>query len=145
MTKTSQFSNITLLLFFWGCFDSLLNFRYWSKFHVNIITGSGVITILFDKGLTSNLEIGNTLVRVFPNIWRQGLVMDTKFDTNISNKMLLNAAKCQGYKFYSFQVTIEKPKEEECKIIPHSPTQIKIRDFNNSTSIKSPSQILASS
>ena len=27
--------------------------------------------------------------------------MDTKFGTNVSNRMLLNAAKCQGYSFYS--------------------------------------------
>ena len=29
------------------CFVSLVNFSYWSKFHINIITGSGVMTILF--------------------------------------------------------------------------------------------------
>ena len=34
--------------------------------------------------------------------------MDTKFDTNVSNKMLLNAAKCKGYSFYRFWVTKEK-------------------------------------
>ena len=34
-----------------------------------------------------------------PNIWRLGRVRDTKFGPNVSNKMLLNAAKCQGYSF----------------------------------------------
>ena len=29
-----------------------------------------------------------------------GRVKDTKFGTNVSNKMLLSAAKCQGYSFY---------------------------------------------
>ena len=29
-------------------------------------------------------------------MWRLGQVEDTKFGTNVSNKMLLNAAKCQG-------------------------------------------------
>ena len=38
--------------FFWRCFVSLVTFSYWSKFHVNIITGSGIITIFFYKGLT---------------------------------------------------------------------------------------------
>ena len=46
--------------FFWRCFVSLVKFSYWSKFHVNIITGSGVMTIFFYKGLTRNSEIGNT-------------------------------------------------------------------------------------
>ena len=46
--------------FFWCCFVSLVNFSYWSKFHVNIVTGSGVMTISFYKGLNRNPEIGNT-------------------------------------------------------------------------------------
>ena len=33
--------------FFWRCFVSLMKFSYWYKFHVNIITGSGVLTIFF--------------------------------------------------------------------------------------------------
>ena len=32
---------------FWRCFVSLVKFSYWSKFHINIITGSGVMTISF--------------------------------------------------------------------------------------------------
>ena len=47
------------------------------------------------QGLTRNPEIGNTSVWVFPNIWRLGQVSDTKFNTNASNEILLNAAKCQ--------------------------------------------------
>ena len=82
--------------FFRPCFVSLVKFSYWSKFHFNIITGSGVMTIFFYKVLTRNPEIGNTPVWVFPNIWRLGQVRDTKFGTNVSNEMLLNAAKSQG-------------------------------------------------
>ena len=33
---------------------------YWSKFHVNIVTGSGAMAISFYKGLTRNPETGNT-------------------------------------------------------------------------------------
>ena len=95
--------------FFWLCFVSLVKFSYCSKFHVNIITGSGIMTIFFYKGLTRNPEIGNTPVWVLPNIWRLGQVMDTKFGTNVSNRMLLNAAKCQGYSFYRFWVIKGKP------------------------------------
>ena len=72
--------------FIWRCFVSYVKFTYWSKFHVNIITGSGIMIILFYKGLTRNLEIRNTPVRL-------GRVTDTKFDTNVSNRMLLNAEK----------------------------------------------------
>ena len=35
--------------------------------------------------------------------------MDTKFATNVSNRMLLNAAKFQGYSFYRFWVIKGKP------------------------------------
>ena len=56
------------------------------------------------KEFTRTLVIGNTPVWVFPNIWSLGWVMDTKFGTNVSNKMLLNVAKLQGYSFYGFWV-----------------------------------------
>ena len=75
------------------CF-SFVKFIYWSKFHVNIMTGSGVTTIFVYKGLNRNSKIGNTPIWVLPNIWRLGWVRDTKFCTNVSNKRLLNAAKC---------------------------------------------------
>ena len=74
---------------FWRCSVSLVKFSYWSNFHINIITGSG---IFFYKGLTRNPEIGNTPVWVLPNIWRLGQVMNAKLATNVSNRMLLNAA-----------------------------------------------------
>ena len=46
--------------------------------------------------------MGNTPVSVLPNIWRLGRVMDTKFGKDVSNEMLLNTAKFQGYSFYPF-------------------------------------------
>ena len=60
------------------------------------------MTIFVYKVLTRNLEIGNTLVWVLPNIWRPGQVRDTKFGTNVSNKKLLNAVKCQVTAFTFF-------------------------------------------
>ena len=84
-----------IINFFWRCFVSLVKFSYWSKFHVNVITGSGVMTIFFYKGLTRNPEIGHIPVWVLPNIWGQERVSDTKFGTNVSNEMLPNFAKCQ--------------------------------------------------
>ena len=52
------------------------------------------MTIFFYKGLTGNLEIGSS-----PNRWRLGQVRDTKFGTNVSYEMLLNAENCQAYSF----------------------------------------------
>ena len=105
MTMTSRFSKMRSSSIFWRCFVSLVKFSYWSKFHVNIITGSGVMTISFYMGLTKSPEIGNTPVRVLLNIWRMWRARTTKFGTNVSNKMLLNAAKCQSYSFYRFWVS----------------------------------------
>ena len=51
-----------------------------------------------------NPEIGNTLVWILLNIWRLGQVRDTKLGTNVSNKILVSAAKSQGYSFYRFWV-----------------------------------------
>ena len=97
--------------FFWRCFVSLVKFSNWSKFHVNIKLGSGSgfvlvldLSVFFYKGLTRNLEIGNNPVWVLSHIWRLGWVRDAKFGTNVSNKFLLNAAKCQGNRFYRFSV-----------------------------------------
>ena len=89
------FQNDVIVKYFWRFFVSLFKFSYWSKFHVNIITVSGVMTILFYKGLTRNSEIGNIPVWILPNIWRLGWVSDTKFGTNFSNKMLLNATNAR--------------------------------------------------
>ena len=61
-----------------------------------------LLQFLFYKGLTRNPEIGNTLVWVLPNIWRLEQVRVTKFEMNITTEMLLNAANCQGYRFYRF-------------------------------------------
>ena len=109
--------------FFLYCFVSLVRFSYWSKFHVNIITGSGVMTIFCCRRLTRNLAIRNTPIWVLPNIWRLRWVRNTKFDTNVSNEMLLNAAKCQGYSFYRFWVIKGKPTRAGVKLLPL--TQIK--------------------
>ena len=67
------------------------------------------MTIYFYKGLTRNPEIENTPVWVLRNIWRLEQIMDAKFGPNISNRMLLNASKFQGYSFYRFWVIKGEP------------------------------------
>ena len=56
----------------------------------------------FYKGFTKNPEIKNTPVWALLNIWRLGQVRDTKFDINVSNVMLLNAAKIPGLQLLLF-------------------------------------------
>ena len=84
----------SLIIFFWGYSVSLAKFNYWSKFHVTIITSSGIMTIFFYEGLTRNLEIWNTPVWVLPNIFRLGRVRDNKFDMSLMKCcwMLQNAS-----------------------------------------------------
>ena len=67
------------------------------------------MVIFVYKGLTRNLEIGNTPVWVSSNIWRMGQVRDTKFGTIASEEKLLNAEKCQVYSIYRFWVIKGKP------------------------------------
>ena len=72
-----------------------------------------------------------------PNIWRLGQVEDTKFGTNISNKMLLNAAKCQGYSFYCFWVIKEKPTGGEVKLAlaPSSRLGLRLKNHRKATGL----------
>ena len=86
-------------------FVLIVKFSYSSKFHVNIITSSWIMTISFIR----NPEIENTSVWVLPNIWKLGRIRNTKLSKSISNDMLLNTAKFQGYSFYRFWVIKEKP------------------------------------
>ena len=80
-----------VILTFLCFFVFLFNFSYWSKLHVNIMTGSEVMTVSFCKALTRNPEIGNTPIWALPNIWRLGQVSNTRFGRNVFDKMLLNA------------------------------------------------------
>ena len=76
------------MLFCFSCQAS-----YWSKFYVNIITGSGVMTIYFYKRLTRNPEIGNIPVWVLSNICRLGQARDAKIGIDVPDEIILNAAK----------------------------------------------------
>ena len=105
--------DMTSLSIFWRCFVSVVKFNYWSNFHVNIYWFWNYDN-LFYKGLTRNHEIGNP-IWVLPNIWRLGQVRNNKFGKNVSNKMLLDASKSQGYGFW---VIKEKPTGGEVKLPP---------------------------
>ena len=73
ITVTSPFVNMTSLSYFFEVFVFLFfKFSYWSKFHVNIITGSVATTTFVYKGLTRSPEIKKNPVLVLSNIYRLG-------------------------------------------------------------------------
>ena len=117
MPMASQFSDMTLSLnFFLRCFIFLVKFSFWSKFHVNIFTGSGVMTISFYKILTRNPEVGNTPVWGLTNIWRLGQGRTTKFGTNASLTAFTVSELLRG----------DQQGEGRGKINP-TPTQIRVK------------------
>ena len=71
MTMPSLFADMTSSPYFWRCHVSLITFSFWSKFYVNIITGSGGASIFICKRLTRNPEVGNTHVWIcqIPGDW----------------------------------------------------------------------------
>ena len=90
------------------------------------------MTIYFYKGLTRNPEIGNIPVWVLRNIWRLGLVRDTKFGIDVSNKILLDAAKYQCHNFYRFWVIKGKRETnmERLKLVLSLPHSVHQKQFN---------------
>ena len=123
VNDVSIFRHVFIVKCFWRCVVSLVNFRYWSKFHINIITCSGFMTISFYKGLTRNPEIGNTPISVLPNVWSF-----TKFSTNVSNKMLLNAQNARVKAFTVFQLLKGKPTGRGYNY-PHSSPRLGLKKF----------------
>ena len=100
--------------FSWLFFVSLIKFTYWSKFHANIITGFGVMTIFFYKGLIRILEIGredlNFKLRfhfktLSWNWYPKAIFFHKELTRNweirlgslsfVSNQILLNAENCR--------------------------------------------------
>ena len=71
------------------------------------------------EGLTRNREIRNTPVWILPDIWRLEAVRDTTFDKDVSNEILLNAAKCNGYSLYYIWILVrENQQGVRSKITP---------------------------
>ena len=116
LTMKSQFVNIAsssiffFFFFFWRCRVFFGKFSHWSKYHFNIITYSGIMTVFVNKGLNGNPEIGSTPIWVLPNIWRLAKVRDTKFGAIVSNKRLLNAANYHSYSCCCFCFWVIKGK-----------------------------------
>ena len=94
---------------FWRLCVSLVNFSFWSKFHVNIVTGSGDKTIFVYKGCDKKCG------KFCPISEDWGY----QFELNVCNKNFLNAAKFQVYRFYLFWVIeLKTPGRVGVKILP---------------------------
>ena len=62
VNDVTNFRDDFIVKIFLRCFVYFIKFSYWSKFTVNIISRSVVMTIYFQKGLIRNREIRNTPV-----------------------------------------------------------------------------------
>ena len=84
----------------------------------SVVTGSSFMSIsllilelwqfLFKRDWPEIGTLELPLSEFLPNILRLEWVWDTRFGTNTSNEMLLNAAKFQGYSFSVFELLKEK-------------------------------------
>ena len=126
VNDVTNFRDDFIVKIFLRCFVYFIKFSYWSKFTVNIISLSVVMTIYFQKGLIRNREIRNSPVWVLLNICRLGWVSNAKFGTCVSNKILVNAVKCQGYSFYSFELLKTKPTGSLIYPFPPSPSRLEL-------------------
>ena len=128
---TSQFANMTLSA---NYFDVVLFFLSSSVTGScqSLMSMSSLVLELwqfFYKGLIRNPEIGNTPVRILPNIWRLGPVANTEFSTNVSNEMLLNATKFQSYIIYHLWVIKGKVTVAKITRSPHIQIRVKKSRF----------------
>ena len=125
MTMASQFFDMTSSSNFFGVVLFVLSSLVTSPSFVSI--SSQVLELWQFSFIRDWPEIWNseTAVWVLPDIWRPRQIRDTKFGTNVSNKSLMNAAKCQGYSVYRFWVIKGKPTGG-VKLPPSSPTQIRV-------------------
>ena len=125
-----NFRHDFILKYFWRDFVSVINFSYWAKFHVSIITGSGVITFFCYKGWPEiqKSEIHPSEFCPISGEWDE---LGIPYLARVS-VMLMNAAKCQVYSFYRFWVIKRKPTrggEGGGNSLP--PTQIRVKKTVN--------------
>ena len=102
MTTTSQFSDTTSTSIFFDVFLFLLS---------SLVTGPRFWNYENFPLWGTDQKSGN---RKYPCLslgqyLETGQVMDTTFDTNVSNRILLNTPKFQCYSFYRFWVIKGKP------------------------------------
>ena len=99
---------------------------------LNLVTGPSFMSIwslvlelgyFFYKWLTRNPKTRYTSIWVLRNILRLEKVRDTKLSANVSNEMLLNAAKWHSYRFFRFWgINREPAGGGEVKLPPLPPS-----------------------
>ena len=95
-----------IVRFFWRCHGVLVKFNFWSKFHVNIITGSAQEIWKSEIPSSEFCPISGDLDKlVILNLARMYLII------------FLNTSKCQDYSFYRWWVIKEKPTECRVKLL----------------------------
>ena len=112
-----------IIKFLWHCCIFLVMFSYWSKFHVNIITCSGVRTAFIYKGLTGNPKTRNTPVWNLSNIWRLGRVMDI----NMAQMSIMKSYwMLQNIRATAFTVSELLKEKQQVKLLPHPDYKVAI-------------------
>ena len=122
---TSQFTNMTHRHFL-HCRVSILRFSYWSKFHVNIITGSRVFQISFIKDWSEIRKSEISRSEFYP-ISGDGGELGKPDSAQMSlMKCHWMLQKCQGYSFYHFWAIKEKSTGDKTT---HPPTLVLNTNF----------------
>ena len=128
----SQFAGMASSpIFFWHCLVSLVMFSYWSKFHVNIMTGLELWQFSFIKYWPELWKLEIPLSKFFPisGDWGE-LGIPNLAKLSLMNAKSLHVAKCQGYSFYRFWVI--KGKSTGSKItLPPIPRLIRLAIINS--------------
>ena len=125
VTMMSQFSEMTSTSIFFEVVVFLLS---------SLVTGPSFMSISWLV-----LELWQfSFIRDWPEIRKSEIPTSefcplsedwSKFGANVSNRMLLNAAKFQGYSFYRFWVIKRKPTGGWGKITTSPLTQIRVNIF----------------
>ena len=128
MTMTSQFPDMTAPSIFWCCFIFLVNFSYWSKFHVNIHRWFWNYEHFFIRDW---LEIRKSKIPTSDFCPISG-DWDKLEIPNFARMSLINFY-CQCCSFYCFWVI--KGKQMGGKLPPHHhhhpPTQIRVKSVSS--------------
>ena len=128
MTMTSQFPDMTAPSIFWCCFIFLVNFSYWSKFHVNIHRWFWNYEHFFIRDW---LEIRKSKIPTSDFCPISG-DWDKLEIPNFARMSLINFY-CQCCSFYRFWVI--KGKQMGGKLPPphhhHPPTQIRVKSVSS--------------
>ena len=88
---------------FWRHHTSLVKFRWWPKFHVNINTGSGVMTSFIYEGLDQKSGSRNLKIWILFNVRQPERVTDTIFSDGCLLWIVAQSFKVVSIQLLPFQ------------------------------------------